>query len=250
MEGVEGAVSELVDRGIEATVKPYFDNGRIQIYHADCRDVLPILKSSSVGVVITDPPFSIPVRYHDSKGSHPRSWGDLMVMEPFFNEIFSQLRRVVCKDGQVYIHCDAETYPVFYKSAYSLWPQSHLIVWYKPTGRRGRGWLHSHELILHLRTSLTKYAPGFRQDVIGIMPVRTLNRQHPAQKPGELVSFIMEAVPTLDTIDTVILDPFMGSGVNLLVAQNLGLRAIGIEIEEKYCEIAVKRLRQEVLNFK
>lgn len=225
-------------------MKPYYERDGITIYHGDCLEILPTLETGSADLALTDPPFSVPVKYQDANGSHPRSWGDLAVMEPFFRSVFVELRRVVRDDGQVYVHCDGDTYPIFYKVAYPIWPQSHMLVWYKPTGRRGRGWLHSHELVLHLRTPLTEYAEGFRQDVVGIMPVRTLNRQHPAEKPGSLLSFLAEACPKPDP---VYLDPFMGSGTTLRAARDLGRRAIGIEIEERYCEIAARRLEQMVL---
>lgn len=224
-------------------MRPYYQDEAVTIYHGDCREVLPSLPS--VDLVVTDPPFSVPVKYQDAHGEHPRSWGDLLVMEPFFVEVFREIRRVVRDEGQTYICCDADTYPVFYKSAYSLWPQSSMLVWYKPTGRRGRGWLHSYELVLHLRTPATAYAPGFRQDVVGIMPVRTLNRQHPAEKPGDLWSFLAEGMPG-DTFTA--LDPFAGGGGMLEWAKRRGHRAIGIEIEERYCEIAARRMAQGVLD--
>ena len=99
--------------------------------------------------------------------------------------------------------------------------------------------------MLHLRTPATDYAEGFRQDVIGIMPVRTLIREHPAEKPGELLDFLADGLPPRMT--TTILDPFAGSATTLVVAKKRGVHAIGIEIEPRYCEIAVKRLRQEIL---
>lgn len=225
-------------------IAPYFERDGIVIYHGDCQDVLPSLETGAADIGLTDPPFSVPIKYQDAEGAYPRSWGDLAIMEPFFRGVMTEMRRVVRDDGQVYIHCDGDTYPIFYKSAYALWPQSHLIVWYKPSGRRGRGWLHSHELVLHLRTQFTTYAEGFRQDVIGVMPVRTLNRQHPAQKPGSLLSFLADASPKPAP---VYLDPFMGSGTTLIEAQKLGRRAIGIEIEERYCEVAALRLSQPPL---
>ena len=224
---------------------PYYDDGTCTIYHGDCREVLPQLWQNSVDLVMTDPPFSVPVKYENVEGEHPRSWGDLLVMEPFFVEVFRELRRITKDTGQVYVCCDDDTYPVFFKAAYSIWPKSHMRVWYKPTGRHGIGWLHAHELVLHLRTALTQYRIAFRQDVVGIMPTRTLNRQHPAEKPGDLWSFLADALP--DGKRPVVLDPFLGGGSSLRFAKDRGYRAIGIEIEERYCEIAARRLGQEVL---
>ena len=223
----------------------YYQDDAVCIVHADCREILPLLPDKSVDLVLTDPPFSIPVKYEASGNEWPRSWRDLLIMEPFFTIVFSQLKRVLKLGGHCYINCDAESYPIFHKIGYSLWPQSQVIVWYKPTGRRGRGWLHSYELVYHPRSSETVYTDGFRQDVIGIMPVRTLNRQHPAEKPGDLLSFLIEGCP-LDS-DGIILDPFLGSGTTAACAKELGRNCIGIEIEERYCRIAADRCRQMVM---
>jgi DNA modification methylase len=70
-------------------------------------------------------------------------------------------------------------------------------------------------------------------------------RQHPTQKPLDLMRWCIGLEPNIQTI----LDPFMGSGTTLRAAKDLGRKAIGIELEERYCEIAAKRLAQEVLNF-
>jgi site-specific DNA-methyltransferase (adenine-specific) len=226
-------------------VTPYYQDDACTIYHGDCLEVMPLLGTESVGVVMTDPPFSVPIKYEDNSNRYARSWGDLAVMEPFFRETFQEMKRLCRPGAHTYICCDDESYPVFFKASYPLWPQSHLLVWYKPSGRRGRGWMHSYELILHLRYPETRYSEGFRQDVVGIMPVRTLNREHPAEKPGSLWSFLAEGVPGDQT--GVVLDPFLGGGASLRWCKDRGKKAIGIEIEERYCEVAAKRLAQEVL---
>ena len=72
------------------------------------------------------------------------------------------------------------------------------------------------------------------------------NGFHPNEKPLKLMYYLMK---TFSNDNSIILDPFMGSGTTLVAAKELGRKAIGIEIEEKYCEIAVRRLAQEVLPF-
>ena len=68
--------------------------------------------------------------------------------------------------------------------------------------------------------------------------------EHPTQKPVDIIKPLLEySCPP----DGVVLDPFMGSGTTLRAAKDLCRKAIGIEIQEKYCRIAVERLRQEVL---
>lgn len=68
------------------------------------------------------------------------------------------------------------------------------------------------------------------------------HRRHPTEKPQGVMRWSIE-----QSKGTVILDPFMGSGTTLRAAKDLGRKAIGIEIEERYCEIAARRLGQEVL---
>lgn len=70
-------------------------------------------------------------------------------------------------------------------------------------------------------------------------------RYHPTQKPLNLIEILLKQYDA-----QTILDPFMGSGTTLVAAKNLNRKSIGIEIEEKYCAIAVKRLRQEVFDFR
>ena len=70
--------------------------------------------------------------------------------------------------------------------------------------------------------------------------------QHPTEKPVELMSI---AIQLFTNPDDLVIDPFMGHGTTLVAAKNLGRKAIGIEIEERYVEIACRRLEQEVFDF-
>ena len=97
-------------------------------------------------------------------------------------------------------------------------------------------WVFSESSIKPLRFETTVWE-------VPIIPTWE-HRHHKNEKPLRLMIRCLEWLP-----GSTVLDPFMGSGTTLRAAKDLGRKAIGIEIEERYCEIAAKRLAQEVLNF-
>jgi len=220
-------------------MQPYFEHAGVTIYHGDCRDVLPTLPNTSVDLVLTDPQYFLAPPGHSVKGDQEwcGSLGDLAMFEASYEGTMKEFKRLTGTTGQVYICCHDRSYPGLYRLAYPRWPKVCLIVWYKPTGRTGNGWRRSHELVMHAAGKDVIYTEGFRLDVVGIMPVRTMKRSHPAEKPGELADFILEGVPKGRMVD-----PFMGSGSFVEASARAGFTAIGIEIEEKYCEIASNRI--------
>jgi DNA modification methylase len=203
-------------------MKPYYEKDGIVIYCGDCRDILPELPK--VDLVLTDPPYGIKAdkdNAHSSIRDNPKwdksKWDyerqpegvRLAISKGFESAVFG---------GNYY----TDILPV----------SSGWLAWLKPEASTGFS-LADMELCW---TSLniaarTKTFP--RRD----------GNQHPTQKPVCVIGWVLSFFPSSQTI----LDPFMGSGTTLVAAKILGRKAIGIEIEEKYCEIAVKRLSQEVM---
>lgn len=210
------------------------------IYTGDALALLADIPSATIDCLISDPPFLLPAPGHGTMG---KQWcgqlGELVMFEHSFRLFFSEFRRVMKETGQLYLCCHDRSYPSFFRLAYTLWPNVSLIVWYKPTGRVGSGWRRSHELIMHGAWKTTEYTAGFRQNVIGIMPVRTLNRRHPAEKPGDLIEFLLEAVPKR----AVVLDCFLGTGTTAVASKKLGYPYIGFEIDPDMAEMARERVR-------
>jgi hypothetical protein len=215
-------------------MKPYYSHDGITIYHGDCREVLPQLDSPMF--CWTDPPYNVGKDYGE--------WDDNLPEKEYlaFAREWVSMSKDICPNMAVYV---PQKYTLDYWSL--LGKDYHqIILTYSPEGAIRYGFVNQHSSIL-----------------TNAKPVkRTKNVWHNCQMPG-LGYFFREqtfghpgytsldiTIRVLDSLsppEVAVLDPFMGSGTTLRAAKDLGRRAIGIEIEERYCEIAAKRLQQEVL---
>jgi len=210
-------------------MKPYYDHAGITIYHGDCREILPEIKAD---VVVTDPPYGIGHRCN----FHERGRGNLAACRDY-PDVFGDDKPY---EPELVISLGLPTV---------LWGANHYSDKLPPTS----GWLvwdKERPADLDQATAelaWTNYVKGvrvFRHLWNGMMRASRDTLVHPTQKPEALMRWVL----TLKwTPEGTVLDPFMGSGTTLRAAKDLGRKAIGIEIEERYCEIAAKRLAQEVL---
>lgn len=207
-------------------VTPYYHDpvAGITIYHGDCREILPHL--APVDLVLTDPPYGI--------GAARMTLGNG--------------KRRVYRGEQDWDREPADIAPILALNVptviwggnyFGLPPSRGWFVWDKGTGDND---FADCELAWTNRDGVVK---RYFRSWVGAHGKEPLDadRFHPTQKPLALMRWCLEFFPAAQTI----LDPFMGSGTTLRAAKDLGRKAIGIEIEERYCEIAVKRLAQEVL---
>lgn len=202
---------------------PYYDEDGITIYHADCLEILPWLVGD---VVITDPPYGtgyaprggLKAGTLDFGSADTPTWD---IFDPTWLAHWGGPAAVFTGIRFVYtlaLHMAADGLLIYAKSNPNPLGSS-----YEPCVTRG-------------------FAAGGRQHFTAY---NAFNGQvHPTQKPLDLMQWIVGLAPP-----GVVLDPFMGSGTTLVAAKREGRKAIGIEIEERYCEIAVQRLAQGVLEF-
>jgi DNA modification methylase len=217
---------------------PYYDHAGITIYHGDCREILPQL--GRFDLLLTDPPYGINRangmggRGFDGFGKgikrQPRAYlGDWDVERPEAETIKA------CVDG-----CNVSI----------LWGGNYFADML-PVGKKWLVWdkcqtMPSFSDAELAWTSLDGTSVKmFRWNGSGLMAVEQ-NRSHPTQKPLGLFKWCLSLASDAQTV----LDPFLGSGTTLVAAKAMGLRASGIEMHETYCEIAAKRLSQEVIDFK
>lgn len=211
---------------------PYYDEGGITIYHADCRDVMPGL---SADTVIADPPYGNGTAYPSFEDT-PEGVGALVA------ETLPMMRAVApvvaVTPGVARIH----DYP------HPTW----VLAWFAPGGTGSGPWgFTTWQPVLvygpdpYLARGLGRRPDGviaqFRRGQFA-NPVF----DHPCPKPLRTMKWLVAR--TCCDGGTVV-DPFMGSGTTLDAARALGRRAVGIELEERYCEIAASRLAQGVLDF-
>ena len=224
-------------------MKPYYEHGGIQIFHGDCREILPGLEADAV---VTDPPYKLSQEYS------PSTDADNLIAVAALQEVASLMLAAVPPGGTAGVFYDTRILP-FGLDALRRggWKYLRNLTLYRRAGNAHifAGWMSTSDFVLILAAPGAQpkfYAPSPPHDTFVKARMEEHSAGHPAQKPVALVrSLVSNLAPEHGTI----LDPFMGSGTTLRAAKDLGRKAIGIEIEERYCEIAAKRLAQEVLPF-
>lgn len=218
-------------------MKPYYEHGGITIYHGDCREVLPTLPM--VDLVLTDPPYGVNYVSNSGgrRGKEPIGNDGARLSLRLYRQILPLLRA-----SHVLWFTRWDAWPDVWEVVGARFALRGLLVWDK--GHPGMGdlehWGPSYELIASAGSGKTT---GSRdQSVLRFAGVTADKRLHPTEKPTALLSYLIQKMSPVS-----VLDPFMGSGSTLWAAKMRGCSAIGIEIEERYCEIAAERLAQEVL---
>jgi DNA modification methylase len=211
-------------------MKPYYERDGITIYHGDCREVLPTIETASVDLVLTDPPYGIALDTDYASGKlrngavHIAVYGD---DEPFDPTPLLRFRRLILWGANCYANLLPQStkwiaWDKVLRNDLNLRIGEHELAWTNCVGRS--------RMFRHL------WSGGYRAS-------EQHTALHPCQKPVALMQWCIQLVPEVQTV----LDPYMGSGPVLRAAKTLGRSAIGIEIEERYCEIAARRLQQDVL---
>lgn len=247
--------------------KPYYERGGIAIYHGDCRDILPALESGSVDFILTDPPYG----HNNNNGDLAHRWEAALGLQdhleearpiandgPEANELvrwsFGEFNRLL-KPGRCCCCCGGGGGPDPQFTRWSLWLDEAIgfkqaVVWDK--GGLGMGWHYrrNYEMMLvgeKPGAACHWYGGNSQPNVIsGIPGIKPAAWQHPTPKPLELFQVFMRCHAQAGDL---VLDPFMGGGTSAEAAKLHGCRYIGIEIEERWIELAIKRLGQEVFAY-
>lgn len=226
-------------------MKPYYEHAGITIYHGDCREILPQLPK--VDLVLTDPPYGIGLGNQLALRDGRR---DRVLLKPAFasyDDTLCNLRTIVVPTIARLLQTSKRA--IVFCAGFNVceFPKPNVlggIFWAAAHGRNAWGFASFTPALL--------YGPGCRVE-LGSRPTAIASVEsaevngHPCPKP---INAMRHFVKLGSEEGDLILDPFMGSGTTLVAAKNLNRRAIGIEIEERYCEIAAKRLAQEVFEFR
>ncbi len=209
-------------------VKPYYQDDHVTLYHGDCREIGPVVMDDEMAVV-SDPPYgmkwdgrvSIGPGGSGATGTRSSTYGQTIIGddEPFDPEPWISAAEVILWGSNHY--------------AWKL-PLGTTLVWVKRYDAAFGSFLSDAELAW-MKGGHGVYC--FRDAAY-----KSERGHHPTQKPITLMRWAVGK-----TTAATVLDPFAGSGTTLRAAKDLGRKAIGIEIDESYCEIAAKRLGQEVL---
>ena len=257
--------------GLTLPNNPYYQDDAVVIYHADCRDILPLIPDKSIDLVLTSPPYNLEMEYERRLTEKEYLDFITMVLSNIYSCLASAGRVIWNVPNQIRIARDGDLWSPSIKTALIMDGVGlrffDMLQWnqrYSDSATAWGSWLspsapfirHQLEAILIYYKKVWKLQrPGesdlepkqfmslTKSELWDISPAD--RNGHPAPYPEELV---WKCLKLFSYKDALILDPFLGSGTTAYCAKKLGRKCIGIEIEERYCEIASKRCSQGVMD--
>lgn len=239
---------------------PFFQDSRTTIYNGEVLDAL--LQLDNVGAIITDPPYSSGGQFRgdraqstvtkyvrsDAIAYRPEFAGDSRDQRSFFAwmTLWLSLARVNAPEGApIALFTDWRQLPIMSDALQAGgWTWRGIAIWDKGYGRPTAGrFSNAAEYLLYGSNGPMPAREVYPPGIFHSPTVK--DKVHIAQKPEDVMRWALSIVPPGATV----LDPFMGSGSTLRAALDLGYKAVGIELDPHYCEIARDRLAQQVLDF-
>lgn len=240
-------------------MRPYYQDEAVTIYHGDAAEGVGSI--AEVDAVIMDPPYC---SGGFSETGRKQASGQGLRSETIGNVGWFTGDNMGTAGIAWLLRCvTVRAYPVLKEGGsvccFTDWRQvanigpaiessglrwQNLIVWDKRNAGLGTGFRAQHEMILHYVKGTGVFHSVSYGNVLTVPRMNHREREHQTQKPVELMEALVEVTTQPGG---VVLDPFMGSGSTLRAAKNRGRRAIGFERDERYCEVAARRMAQEAL---
>jgi len=196
------------------------------IVHGDCLEVMQTFPDKSVDLIVTDPPYGVGLDY----GEYQDTQDNLkMIIDGFMPEALrvAKIVMLTCGNSNQYLYPKPD------------WTMAWVIP--AGAGQCSWGWLCWQPILVYGKDPYLANGLGARRDIF-ISNERSDDSEHPCPKPLSLWENIILRASLND--GDLILDPFLGSGTTAVAAKRLHRHWIGIELSEKYCELARKRVAQ------
>ena len=238
--------------------EPYYSDEFVTLYTGDCLATLRDLSGTELHAVVTDPPYASGARTEAAKSSsgamvRGQRWAskpienDQMTSTGFtwlIREVCYAVRPMLIDGGNLLAFIDWRQWPNLVGAIETTNMRVNgMVVWDKQSYGLGNGFRAQHELVCHASKGTARIVSRATGNVL--QAKRVANDDHPSPKPVSLMESLIEVVASPGE---TILDPFAGGGSTLLAARNLGVKAIGIEYEERYAEVIAKRLSNTPLS--
>ncbi len=214
------------------SITPYWADDHSCILLGDSREILPKLADQSISLCLTDPPYGVDFKYGDQYDDARPDYAQWVM------GIFAEMRRIA-------------NVTMLTTGMRNLWlypPATWVLCWAKPGSRRlnGLGGFNLWEPVLMYGKRRIWHDFKLLPDSLKGAGESRTKGLHPCPKPLNLYRWLVKEG---SDVGDIVLDPFLGSGTSAIAARALGRKCIGIEIEKKYCDLAIDRLRQQVIEF-